>query len=199
MTKYGEIIAEKVKGLLASHGLTQDGFAKEVGISQPKVSAILKGRLKNPTLKTLEQIARRFGLEAHSLLIPEGAGDQAEADARAIVTAMRSLQQHFDNLQSKYKELIGSDPDRREIEKAIWTLSKPQLQMTAQFLMLLPETKATDLYTYFIEHGAKLSNWEAYLLERHRRNAAGDERASRALDEITSEKTGKGRKKTEAG
>lgn len=48
----------KIKQLLANRGLSLTAAAKQIGIRQQELSSIVCGRRPNPTLATLEKIAK---------------------------------------------------------------------------------------------------------------------------------------------
>ena len=56
LAKQKNAFAQKLKRLMAERGLTQQQLARKLGVSQPTVSAILKGEHK-PQPKTLKRLA----------------------------------------------------------------------------------------------------------------------------------------------
>ena len=60
-------------------GMSQEAFADHLGIHRTYMGDVERGE-RNLTLRTLERIAHRLGLDPMELLAPDDAG--AEADAR---------------------------------------------------------------------------------------------------------------------
>lgn len=59
-----EIIEEKMK----QYNLSQNGLAREAGVSKSMMSRILTGKMNNPTLRTISAIARVLNTSVDSLL-----------------------------------------------------------------------------------------------------------------------------------
>lgn len=60
-------IGENIKQLRANKGLTQEGFARETGISRSYLSDLENNR-KSPTIETLEKIARKMNTSLKFLI-----------------------------------------------------------------------------------------------------------------------------------
>ena len=52
-------VGTKIKNLRKNKGLTQEGFARETGISRSYLSDLENNR-KSPTIETLEKIAKKM-------------------------------------------------------------------------------------------------------------------------------------------
>lgn len=68
-----QALADNVKRLMADRGDTQASLAKRAGISQRAVGDLMtygKGHFKNPTVKTVDNLAEAFDLPAWMLLLP---------------------------------------------------------------------------------------------------------------------------------
>ena len=61
------LIGENIKQLRANKGLTQEGFARETGISRSYLSDLENNR-KSPTIETLEKIARKMNTSLKFLI-----------------------------------------------------------------------------------------------------------------------------------
>lgn len=59
-----EIIEEKMK----QYNLSQNGLAREAGVSKSMMSRILTGKMTNPTLRTLLSIANVLGITVDEML-----------------------------------------------------------------------------------------------------------------------------------
>jgi transcriptional regulator with XRE-family HTH domain len=55
-------------GLLESSGMTQTDFAREVGLNQPYVSALIRGKERVPTERSIRRMAEVLGVDADDLL-----------------------------------------------------------------------------------------------------------------------------------
>ena len=60
-------IAERIKGLMQDHGLSQVGLAKEIGVKQNTISAWLLGK-KEPCITSLWLLADYFNVEIDYLV-----------------------------------------------------------------------------------------------------------------------------------
>ena len=60
-------IGENIKQLRTNKGLTQEGFARETGISRSYLSDLENNR-KSPTIETLEKIARKMNTSLKFLI-----------------------------------------------------------------------------------------------------------------------------------
>lgn len=69
MSELANIFGARVRARRIDLGLTQEGFALQLGISRIELSIIENGRA-NPQLKTIEKMALRMGLEPTELLTP---------------------------------------------------------------------------------------------------------------------------------
>lgn len=73
--------ADNVQQLMWDRGDSQLALAKRAGISQRAVGDVVtygRGHFKNPTLKTVDGIARAYDVPAWAMLLP-GAASQPEA------------------------------------------------------------------------------------------------------------------------
>ncbi len=57
---------------IAARGLTQAEAARVLGVSQPRVSTLVRGRIELFSLDTLVQFLRRLGLTAELTIRPSG-------------------------------------------------------------------------------------------------------------------------------
>lgn len=130
MRSYAELLAENVGQLLHESGLSQVDFGEKVGLSQPAVSRVLKGKMDNPTLQSLEALAKPFGRTVIWLLtdhkIP--GSSRAVPDVSALidgVMALRAAQTPDDTL----RDLLGlwpklDDVGRQEALFAVRAIAK---------------------------------------------------------------------------
>ena len=64
-----ELVGKNVGGIRKKAGLTQAALAETCGISAPRISEVESGRF-NPTIDTLETIAKALGVDVISLFRP---------------------------------------------------------------------------------------------------------------------------------
>jgi len=57
-----------LKAMREARGLTQDELAKKAKLSKPYISQIENGVRKNPSLPTLERLAKALGVPVRDLL-----------------------------------------------------------------------------------------------------------------------------------
>ena len=60
-------LADNIRELRNTHGITQSELADAIGVSHPRISEIEKDRA-NPTLSTISKLARYFGVTEADLL-----------------------------------------------------------------------------------------------------------------------------------
>ena len=72
---YLEKLGEKLKALRKSHGLSQQKLAAKAGFDYRYVGFLEQARI-NPTIKTLEKVARALGVHLCDLLPDAGGKDQ---------------------------------------------------------------------------------------------------------------------------
>jgi predicted XRE-type DNA-binding protein len=63
-------LAHEICSLIRSARLTQVQAARRLGVDQPKVSALLRGRLKDFSIERLLRFANRLGRDVHIHLRP---------------------------------------------------------------------------------------------------------------------------------
>ncbi len=78
-----EVIAKRLYSLRTSYGLSQQEFAKKVGLSQSAISQFEKGE-RMPSTTALETIANSFSLPFANLI----AGQLAESDKELLISAV---------------------------------------------------------------------------------------------------------------
>jgi transcriptional regulator with XRE-family HTH domain len=64
-------------------GYSQDRFASAVGVHRTYMGLLERGKT-NPTLKILDQVAQRLGMDVVELLVLTTAESNADASARAV-------------------------------------------------------------------------------------------------------------------
>jgi transcriptional regulator with XRE-family HTH domain len=69
--KADEFLRKRLKTLRIKAALTQEQFAAVAGFSYKYYQAIEAGRRRNLRLKTIETLARAYGLEIHQLFAPK--------------------------------------------------------------------------------------------------------------------------------
>lgn len=113
---YLEKLGEKLKTLRKSHGLSQQKLAAKAGFDYRYVGFLEQARI-NPTIKTLEKVARALGVHVCDLL-PDAGGkgqrpDSIKLNERELLQAkiMRNLH------KTDYKRL-------KHIEKMVNTGAK---------------------------------------------------------------------------
>ena len=83
-------LARRISEIIDGRGLTQTAAAKLLGVDQPKVSALLRGRLKGFTIDRLVRYAAAFGQEVEVVVRPREANDHPAEEA-CSVSIPRSL------------------------------------------------------------------------------------------------------------
>jgi transcriptional regulator with XRE-family HTH domain len=68
-----------------TRGLSQEAFADLLGVHRTYMGGVERGE-RNLTLKSLERIADRLGLDPLALLSPEGAGVAADEKSNPLAT-----------------------------------------------------------------------------------------------------------------
>lgn len=91
MPQYGDIIAKKLFDYLKDTGLTQSAFGAPVGLEQPVVNRVLKGKLKNPEFETLVAIATGMRMEVWELLKPPNTPELQKTGPKLVVDSTSSL------------------------------------------------------------------------------------------------------------
>lgn len=79
----------RLRALRDRSGLTQEQAAERCGIGQKLFQLYELGIKDNPGLKTLEKIARGFGIELHELLVSESLASQKRPTKRKRVAIGR--------------------------------------------------------------------------------------------------------------
>lgn len=67
MAKLSDVISKRLKGYRKEHDLSQEQLAENAGISLPLLSELERG-IANPTLLTLEKIARAMSLSVAEMI-----------------------------------------------------------------------------------------------------------------------------------
>lgn len=78
-----KVIADRLKLLRTSYGMSQQEFAKKVGLSQSAISQFEKAE-RMPSTTALETIANAFSLPFADLI----AGQPGEADTELLISAL---------------------------------------------------------------------------------------------------------------
>lgn len=113
-----KIIGKNADRLRQENGLNLSNFAKTIGMTRPSATDLIQGRLKNPTLSTLEKIAAPFGKSVLWLLTDH---ESALSDGRdshhkiGVLAAFLCLKQFFEHLPPDLLELLPT-ADELEID-----------------------------------------------------------------------------------
>jgi transcriptional regulator with XRE-family HTH domain len=99
-------IAERVKGLRASEGLSLDALAARSGVSRSMISLVERGE-SSPTAVVLEKLARGLGVPLASLFDPAGRTERQDAGP----VARRADQLEWQDPGSGYKRRNISPPN----------------------------------------------------------------------------------------
>jgi len=87
-------LARQISEIIRERGLTQTAAAKQLGVDQPKISALLRGRLSGFTIDRLVKYAATLGYDAQVVLRPQAeVSSETAADARVAVTVPQSLRE----------------------------------------------------------------------------------------------------------
>lgn len=63
------VVGQRLRELRSDRGLSQEGFAQAIGVHRTYMGAIERGE-RNLTLRSLERIAERLGVEVTVLVCP---------------------------------------------------------------------------------------------------------------------------------
>jgi predicted XRE-type DNA-binding protein len=98
-------LARQIAEIIKERGLTQTAAARVLGTDQPKISALLRGRLTGFTLDRLARYASALGQQVEVIVRPRE-HDSAEAahEGGATVTIPRTLQESLVEAASKDNE-----------------------------------------------------------------------------------------------
>lgn len=85
-------IIARIRELMDRRGMQITTLADRAGIARPAVSRLLGGKVKNPTLDTLDNIAKALEVPTRELFPPEAAEIKGyiEMDEKVIVVKSRS-------------------------------------------------------------------------------------------------------------
>ena len=83
------IAARNIQALIEKRGLPPVGLAREANLNRTGVFDILKGRVKNPRLDTMEKIATAIGVTVQELLT-----DMPDDSLRVTIAAKIDSQPH---------------------------------------------------------------------------------------------------------
>ncbi len=72
-------LVQKIRQLIADRNLTQAQAAKILGIDQPKVSALVRGRVEGYTLDRLFRFLTAMGQQIEVVVRPNGAGARSNS------------------------------------------------------------------------------------------------------------------------
>lgn len=75
-------LAMEIRGIIERRGLTQVRAAEIIGLDQPRVSKLMRGRLNDFSVERLLVIVQRLG---HSIEVRIDAQERAPQETRAIV------------------------------------------------------------------------------------------------------------------
>ncbi|MBA2598936.1 MAG: helix-turn-helix domain-containing protein [Chloroflexota bacterium] len=79
-------IAQKITAIMRDRGLTQREVAKVLDISQPRVSEITRGQLKDVSLQRLMELVKSLDMDVEITVIPNP--EPAQRSARLVVREM---------------------------------------------------------------------------------------------------------------
>lgn len=71
-------LANNIRFLMQKAGWTQNDLAEACGWTQSEVSKLINAK-SNPTLSTMELVAKAFGLQVHELLTPQKHSEKEQA------------------------------------------------------------------------------------------------------------------------
>ena len=74
-------LARQIGSIVRERGLTQTAAAKILGVDQPKVSALLRGRLSGFSIDRLIRYAAALGQEVHMVVRPKRPGSRVAESA----------------------------------------------------------------------------------------------------------------------
>lgn len=113
---------ERLKQVRRDSGLTQQGFAEELGLSVQTVK-FYEGGYREPTNKTINLICATFGISKKWLLTGEGDMKEPTGDAKEIADIAKSVMTHTD------------DRFRLRLVKAITEMSDEELRAFKEFVL----------------------------------------------------------------
>jgi transcriptional regulator with XRE-family HTH domain len=157
-----------VSMLRARTGLTQSQLAARAGTSQPTVAAYEADR-KSPTLRTLRQLARACGLEAHVVLAPPLTREDrrslhlhAAIAKRVVADPEAALARARRNLRTMADANPGAGPLLREwrrildagVDRVVYVLADPseharELRQVTPFAGVLTARERQQAYRSF--------------------------------------------------
>ncbi len=113
---------ERLKQIRHDNGLTQQGFAEELGLSVQTIK-FYEGGYREPTNKTINLICATFGISKKWLLTGEGDMKEPTGDAKEIADIAKSVMVHTD------------DRFRLRLVKAITEMSDEELRAFKDFVI----------------------------------------------------------------
>jgi|GEM_PF-4511144 transcriptional regulator with XRE-family HTH domain len=113
----------KIKEIRNRLNLTQDQFAKEMGISRSSLSQIEIGKFK-PTLEILTLIARKYGIDANFLILDDSTKKLPLDDSNR--NAMNCNECPYKELVERYSDDIARYRDEiKELKDELRALRAP--------------------------------------------------------------------------
>ena len=98
------MIADRIKGLRESHGMTQATLAKKLGITRSGVNAWEMG-LTVPSTQSIVDLARLFYVSTDYLLgVNSTATIPVDGLSEEDILLMKQMVQHLKNIRSEIKE-----------------------------------------------------------------------------------------------
>lgn len=95
MNDIGTIIAKNMKSLRKSRGLTQQSFARKIGVNASYISPLEKGS-KKPSVSMLARVSKEFNVPVFSFFVDDVDGNDTLAERiRFLVTDRKEEEQEF--------------------------------------------------------------------------------------------------------
>ncbi len=111
-------LAHRISTTIRDHGLTQEQAANAMGIDQPKVSALVRGRLTNFSVDRLLKYVTALGNDVDIVVHPKAATEERGAvqihDSVAALSALRRAEPRLGSLRvGAMMAARSEDSDRR--------------------------------------------------------------------------------------
>lgn len=111
-----------LKPLREALGMTATQFAKRLGVSQPRISAIEKAEAsKSITLETLERAANALDCDLHYFILPRSGSLKDQVQEQAIKAAWQKLKSTKHNMALE-KQSVDYDDEQEQISHIAKTL-----------------------------------------------------------------------------
>jgi transcriptional regulator with XRE-family HTH domain len=111
MKDFAALLASNVKRLMKELDLNQSRLAEKAGLKHPVINRLVKGKMDNPQLKTVEAIANALGIEAWELL-REPVESQPDLEER-IRRLEEAAQNQGEKALERARELIARNQQTR--------------------------------------------------------------------------------------